>query len=262
MKKIVYICFIALAVLFTGSCDSDIEKLQQADEIAENIQQEKKVEFKVFTDFIYDVGPRFYAISKHDIANIVSFSDIIGEEHANRILSYDSLDVMIFDGDNRSDLSASSEGKDGIFTPAQLELLRSASYSTNILVWAEYREKNKETGELRDTHWTPNITVVPHKQAKFKEGKEALKDYLRVESEPSRADVDPEKFTSAKLYFTVSVDGTIENTWLDRSSGYPEVDKVMIELIGKTKGMWDVAENVKGEKVAQELVVSFGLMGC
>jgi len=36
----------------------------------------------------------------------------------------------------------------------------------------------------------------------------------------------------------------------------------MIELITKTPGEWQPAENYKGEKVDQELVVSFGLMGC
>jgi hypothetical protein len=36
----------------------------------------------------------------------------------------------------------------------------------------------------------------------------------------------------------------------------------MTELITNFPGTWEPAENSKGEKVDQELVVSFGLMGC
>ena len=41
-----------------------------------------------------------------------------------------------------------------------------------------------------------------------------------------------------------------------------ENDKKMIELITNLPGKWAPAENQKGEKVDQELVISFGLMGC
>ena len=74
--------------------------------------------------------------------------------------------------------------------------------------------------------------------------------------------VDPEQLKPARLYFTVTKDGTIENLKLDSGSGYPEVDKKMMELITKTPGAWLPAKNSKAETVNQELVVFFGLMGC
>ena len=71
-----------------------------------------------------------------------------------------------------------------------------------------------------------------------------------------------DKLQPAKLYFTVSKEGMIENVRLDRTSNFPAVDETMIELITNAPGKWIPAENSKGEKVDQELVVSFGLMGC
>jgi len=56
--------------------------------------------------------------------------------------------------------------------------------------------------------------------------------------------------------------GTITNVKLDRTSGYLNMDKTMVELIKNTPGKWKQAENVKGENVDQELVVSFGMVGC
>jgi hypothetical protein len=108
------------------------------------------------------------------------------------------------------------------------------------------------------------LTIVPETQAEYSKGKAALKEYLKESSKASRdiANVDPEKLQPAKLYFTVTKKGAIENVKLDRTSNYSLVDEAMIELIKNAPGTWKPAENLKGEKVEQELVVSFGLMGC
>ena len=124
------------------------------------------------------------------------------------------------------------------------------------------KEKNAETGVLEDTHWTPYLTIVPEKQAEYLKGKESLKKYLKESSEDARAHVIPEKLQPAKLYFTVTKNGTIADVRLDKSSNYPVVDKRMIDLITNLPGKWEPAENLKGEKVDQEFVISFGLMGC
>ena len=127
---------------------------------------------------------------------------------------------------------------------------------------ADLKEKNAETGVLEDTRWTPYLTIVPEKQAEYSEGKEALMKYLKENSEDARAHIIPEKLQPAKLYFTVTKNGTIAHVRLDRSSNYPVVDKRMIDLITNLPGKWEPAENLKGEKVDQELVISFGLIGC
>ena len=44
--------------------------------------------------------------------------------------------------------------------------------------------------------------------------------------------------------------------------GKAREDNKMIELITKTPGLWIPAENSRGEKVDQELVLSFGMVGC
>ncbi|MEX0272801.1 MAG: energy transducer TonB, partial [Flavobacteriaceae bacterium] len=66
----------------------------------------------------------------------------------------------------------------------------------------------------------------------------------------------------AKLFFTVTAKGSLENIRLDRSSGYPSIDEKMLELLPQVPGKWIPAQNRNGENVAQELVVSFGLLGC
>lgn len=219
-----------------------------------------KIEKRIFTDFIYDVGPRFGSVTKEELNNARFFQYYIGRDHAQRIVSYKSLSVIIIKNDELTDIRKTVFSNE--LNAAQLEFMQSFDYSTNFMIRADYVEKNKESGKIEESSWTPYLTLVPKKQAAYATGKDALKKFLKEECKDQLADVDPEKLKPAKLYFTVTKNGAIENVKLDRPSGYPEVDKRMIELISKTHGKWEPAENANGEKVDQELVVSFGLMGC
>ena len=86
--------------------------------------------------------------------------------------------------------------------------------------------------------------------------------HLKESSREARINVDPMKLQPAKLIFTVTKEGNIKNVRLDRSSNYPLVDETMLDLIKNLPGKWKPAENENGEKIDQEQVVSFGLMGC
>ena len=221
-----------------------------------------KIEKKIFSDFIYDIGPRFSAIKKGDVDKARYINAFFDKEQIQAIVSLKSVSIIIIIDDKRSDIRET--GYSDELTDAQLKLLRSFDYSTNFLIKAEYQQKNKETGKLEDSYSTPHLTIVPEKQAEYEFGKNELMDYLKENSKDARtkANVEADKLQPAKLFFTVTKNGTIENVRLDRTSNYPIVDKAMIELITKAPGTWKPAENSKGEKVNQELVVSFGLMGC
>ena len=242
--------------------DSKKERLNTTTgkDVAINSEVKAKIEGPIFSDFIYDVGPRFSAIKKGDLEKARSLEDFLPKEQFQRIVTLKSVSVILFKDEKQSDIR--EIGNSALLTFAQLNLLESFDYSTNFIMRAEYVEKNKETSELEDSYTTPHLTIVPEKQAEYAHGKDALMGYLKESSKEARANVDPDKLQPAKLFFTVTREGTIENIRLDRSSGYPIVDKTMIELISEAPGDWVPAENSKGEKVNQELVVSFGLMGC
>lgn len=268
MKKSILIIFAVVITLgLTAFCimhlnNYEVNELDESNTVVMSTTTMNNNTDRIFTDFIYDVGPRFGPIKKTDLDKIRSFNDIIDQEHAQRIVSYKSVSVIVIINDEQSNIRET--GNSDKLTEAQLNLLQSSSYSTHFLIRAEYQEKNKDTGELEDTYSSPHQTIVPEKQAEYSEGKDALKSYLKENSKVARnrANVDPEKLQPAKLYFTVTKNGTIENIKLDRTSNYPLVDETMIELMTKLPGTWIPAENYKGEKVDQELVVSFGLMGC
>ena len=206
------------------------------------------------------MAPRFNIIKKTDLDKAKSFRDFIAEEHANRIVQYYSLSVIVLDGDKKT--SQRENGTGGDLTEAQIKLLKSFDYGTNVLIQAEYREKSFETGELENSIWTPYFSVVPEKQAVHKDGKVALINYLDENSVEERASIDTDQLKPATIIFTVTKNGTIENANISRTSGYPSVDEKLKELISNTSGTWEPAENSKGEKVDQVLTIAFGVLGC
>lgn len=212
------------------------------------------------TEFFFDIGNRFNSIKKSELDKARSFSDFVGEEHANRIVSYKLLKVIVLEDSKQT--SRQELGESGELNPAQLELLQSADYSTNLLIWADYREKNVETGLIEDSYWTPYITVVPETQAVYSEGKDALINYLRQNSKQETDKVVTGNIMAGKLYFTVTKAGKISNVRVMATSGFPEVDSKLIELASNLPGNWEPAKNMYGENIDQDLVISFGNMGC
>lgn len=261
MKKNVQIILLLTLTIFI-SCQNNTNKQEIAALVKEEAKTPtpKKSEVKVFDDFIYDVGPRFRAIKKSEIMNAESIVDFLSTEEISKIDELETVNVVLVVDDKQTKVSQTGTSKE--LTAAQIRLLQSFNYDTNFALRVDFKEKNPDTEMLENNYAHPHMTIVPEKQATFLDGKEALKSYLKYETEEVRTNVDPEKLKPAKLYFTVSKEGTIENVYLDRPSGYPKVDEKMIELIKNVPGTWLPAENTKGEKVPQELVVSFGLIGC
>ena len=213
-------------------------------------------------DFNYNFGPRFEAFKKSDLAEVKSIEDFFEWEELQAIASLKSVEIIIIENDRQTEKR--EIGYSNMLTDAQLKLLQSLDYTSHFNIRVEYLEKNKKTGKLEDSFNSPHLTIVPEKQATYSHGKDSFITYFKENSRKARkkANVDPMKMQPAKLHFIVTKNGTIENIKLDRTSNYPLVDKTMLELISKLPGTWKPAENEKGEKMDQELVVSFGLMGC
>jgi len=262
-NQLVGLSFIVVILL---SCQNknDIKKEELAiitnDQVTNNTKTINKSKTKVFDDFIYEIGPRFSSIKKSEVENAKTINAFFSEEELQKMETITSIKIIRVIDDKQSEIREVGTTKD--LTKAQLNLLKNFEYDANFVVRADFKQLNEITGELENNYASPHLTIVPEKEATFVDGKDALKAFLKMSTEEVRKDADPEKFQAAKLYFTVSKDGTIKNVYLDRSCGYPKIDKKMIELITQVPGTWLPAENAKGEQVNQELVVSFGLLGC
>lgn len=263
MKKNIQLVGLFLLTGFVFSCNnankSEKEVVSEMD-IASITPTETKTNKNVFHDFIYDIGPRFGTIKKSEVDNAKTIEAFLGEKNFERMQSISSVTIFPFVNEERLALQANGTTKE--LNESQLKMLRDFGYSSSFVVRVDFTEISEATGELIAEYTSPHLTIVPEKQTTFVDGEDALKAFLKMSTEEVRKNVDVEKFKPAKMYFTVAKDGSIKNVRLDRSSGYPDVDEKMKELIKQVPGTWLPAENAKGEKVDQELVVSFGTMGC
>jgi len=230
------------------------------EDVAMNMPVFGPKEKEIFTDFLFDVGPRFNPIKKTKVDAAMTIFDFLDAEAVASIVSLQSVNVALVENNERTD--ERENGTTATLTDGQLQLLQSFDYSTNFEVRAHYRKKNGNTGILVSDYRSPYFTIVPEKQAEYSYGKEAFLNYLSEESKVVRADVESYNLKAAKLSFKVTEKGAVEVIALERSSGYPEVDQKMIELISNLPGSWKPAEKAAGQKVNQEFVVSFGSRGC
>lgn len=209
-------------------------------------------------NFLYDFGPRFeLTVTKKELAEIKSMKDLYHEES---IITYRAVTITIVENERLTSKRAS--GANEFLNKTQIEFLKSFEYSTNFQIGGDVVRKNKETGELEDGFSRPHVTVVPEVQAQYLNGRAALLDYLKKESKEEVAKLDEKKLQPGKVFFTITKNGTISNVRLLLTCGYDSIDKMMLKLIENAPGDWRPALDSKSEIVEQELVFSFGDMGC
>ena len=220
-------------------------------------ETEETVVAGVSPNFLYQIDSRFRAtVTKERIRTAVSVVDIIPEEAKWENHPIRSMEVTVI----REWTEEKEMGKSLVLNPAQLQILESINYSEGLKFYANC--KHKDTGEEENYDLAYFLTVVPEKEAEYEEGKDAIISYLSQSSMDVIAKVEESKLQPGMINFTINTEGEISNVKLLSTSGYLEIDEKMIQLIKEIPGSWTPAENAKGEKVMQDLVFSYGKIGC
>lgn len=207
----------------------------------------------------YHVDSRYgTTITKEKLSNAKSVIDIVPTKADWSSFPIQTVKVSVLHGDTEN----SETGNSRALNPAQRKLLQSTDYSGNFRIVATCKGKHKSVPGREQYELCYYLTVVPEKEAEYVDGSDALIAYLKQGSKEKMAEVKKDKLKPGKLSFTVTKNGAITNINLEASSGYPEVDKTMTDLINAMPGKWNPATNTKAEKVDQEFVFFFGIEGC
>ena len=205
--------------------------------------------------FIYDIDSRFIAnISKEDIRNAKTIIDLIPENAGWDNFDFKEVTIKVLP----NEISTYAKGKSKELNLDQINLLKTIDYSTNFVVDTYVKSKYPSAND----HYPYYITVIPEKEANYMGGKKAIINYLKRGCSSTIAKIKKGNLKAGKARFTISKTGSIKNVKLESTSGYPSVDKKMLELILIMSGIWFPASNENGKTVEQELVFSFGTMGC
>ncbi|WP_142784542.1 hypothetical protein [Changchengzhania lutea] len=99
----------------------------------------KNIEKTVFTDFIYDIGPRFSPIKKEAIEKATTIRTFFSEDELQKMEVLKSVNIILIINDEQSKIR--EIGYSDELTAGQMALLQSSNYSTSFLIRAEYKEK-------------------------------------------------------------------------------------------------------------------------
>lgn len=214
---------------------------------------------QVKPDFHYAVDSRFInTVTKENLQKAKSIHDIFSKGETKGIEAFRDVNIIILPRD--AEKFAKGDGNE--LNSAQLSLLQTTDYATDICIEAFSKQKNLETGEIEEQYFVYYMSVVPEKKAEFKDGQLALLNYLKEHSQKETASLTKDKLEPGKVRFIVTKEGEIEHVSLEATSGYKKVDNKMLALIRSLPGEWEAATNSKGKKVDQKLVFSFGIVGC
>lgn len=265
MKKSIIIFVTTLAILsllifsFTNwnSTENNEESSSNSKDLAFKDEIKGETNNKAIPDLYYGVDSRFAAAKKEDVHNATSIYAFLNDGEKQQIAHINSVDIIIIKDNQKSEIR--EYGTDANLTDAQIKLLRSTDYFSHFTIRTEFKEKNEETGKLEARFFGPHITVVPETQATYVDGKEALIDYLKVNSKDNMTIIKGDDLGAIKLSFIITKNGKVTNVKHDAmTTGYSSIDEKLIKLLENIPGKWTAAENSKGEKIDYELVFTFG----
>lgn len=211
-------------------------------------------------EFPYSVQARFLnTMTKDYVSKATSCKDLLPEDIKSDILSYESVHITSF-AEHRKDWVKFS-GDNEWLSNDQLQLLASLGYGESFSVTGMVKKRGLNNITYLDT-MVFYQTILPKNPATYGEGTDALITYLKDQSDEVIQGVDRKKLEPGRVIFTVTKEGAVDKVSLGWTSGYPEVDEKMIEIVKSIPGTWNIATNTKGEKVDQEMIFMFGNMGC
>ena len=214
-------------------------------------------------NLFYNIRNRWSTMTKEDLSNARSIHDILSTEATYDRGSFKNVTISVLHNDKDvRDIEKSEIGQSEVLNDAQINLLHSSDYSTNIKVTALSRRMNAQYDALKYDSLVHYMTIIPEKEAEFAGGFHALIEYIKENSKEKAAIIKRDQLQPGKVFFTVTKKGTIANVKLNSTSGYTSVDEELIKIISNMPQKWNPAENSKGDKVDQEFVFFFGSEGC
>lgn len=197
------------------------------------------------------------SITKERLNQVETLSDIHDAYPASWITNYGVVKIQtVTAGDTTTTLSRSE-----VITEEQKQMLLSAEAGSDISVDVTHYYSNPVTGVLETRNVQFSYTVVPEVEAAFIDGEEAMHDYFSkkaLEKIPENVFTDA---TQAVVTFTISEDGQVQQTLLEKSSGHPDTDALLLRTVSNMP-KWVPAKNAEGAPVLQKFLLIVGHPGC
>jgi TonB family protein len=190
-------------------------------------------------------------------------NDVISGYPENWITSYLSVEILA----TCNGKTMTGRSKNNVLSQEQKNILSAIDLNTDIIIHVKYKYDNPSTNSIENNEINVSMTVIPEIQAEYiihdTEAKyEGERDYIREYIKENISKV-PNEIDQCMVDFTINEEGGISNVSISMTSGKPEVDKLLVDLVNKMP-KWKPAENSKGIKVQQKFQLTIGKasVGC
>lgn len=187
-------------------------------------------------------------VSQQELRDATYFSEIHERYHADWIAEYLTTDIAVV----QDGMSSHALGSSGTLTSEQKELLANAPVGSSVLINVEYLPANNlSKNEPKRLDYV--FTVVPTTLAEYPGGEASRNTYLDASIAQVLTDTQRDSLEVARLQFTISADGSVEDVKLMESSGDAATDAI---LIGSFCNMpaWKPGKTADNENVAQSVI--------
>jgi hypothetical protein len=209
-----------------------------------------KVEKKLF----FNIRGRYIGTTtKSRLSGSKLIKDFVPGYPTDWVSDYVSIEMII----KKNGVEYIVHSANDTLTPEQRELINSLDINDNVSIRVAYKCKNAATNETEYRNMKDiSLVVVPEFSAMPVFGYDLLIEYLE-ENSLSKIPSLQKKMDQLIIHFNVNELGEINNVIVKQSSGFIEVDELILDLTNSFRN-WTPAKDGNGKAVFQDFILTFG----
>jgi len=170
------------------------------------------------------------------------------------VSNYVSIEMIFNKNDDEYILNSAND----TLTPEQREFINSLDINDNVSIRVAYKYKNPATNEMEYRNMKDiSLVVVPEFSAMPVFGYDILIQYLEKNSLSEIPISLQNKMDQLVIHFSINELGEINNAIVKQSSGFIEVDELILDLTNSLRN-WTPAKDNNGNAVLQDFILTFG----
>ena len=196
-------------------------------------------------------------VSLKKLKSARTMADFCNGFPSNWISNYVSSELSFI----KDDKIMKSFGHNDTLTPDQRQMLQTVGLNTEIEFNNTFMAENPVNHFVSARTMQLKMRVIPEKEAGFKEGYPKMSYYLYENAVRKITPSVPKSFQQVRVLFTVGEDGSVWDARLESTSGKPDTDQLILDVI-RAMPKWNPAEDQNGQPVKQEFELTIGSQGC
>jgi len=203
------------------------------------------------------VGHNGRPVKKETLKTAKLIRDFVSGYAYNWVSNYDSVELITQSNGNM----VRTLGLNEQLNAKQILALQNADLNSEVMLNVSYNSRNSITRLMEKSYVNVVLTVIPEKEAEYQGGYEKLSKYIETNAIQIIQKTLSEELQKGSVSFKIDEQGKVVDEIIIQSTGDLNLDQQLLKVI-RDMEQWNPAENVKGEKVKQNFIFSFGNGGC